>query len=192
MSKITPISYIIKRIRQIITYEKTYYELIKRLDNATIVHPFFIVSHDRFSAGKNLLIQRNCYFHCGGLAWSEGRGYIKVGDNCWFSENNILYGAGGIEMGNYSGTGPGVMIFSSRDNYAYEHAMKDHIVHYFKKITIGDYVRIFSGSIISPGVTIGDGAVIGANSLILSDIPPWVIAAGSPAKVIKKRDKDEG
>ena len=40
-----------------------------------------------------------------------------------------------------------------------------------------------------PGVTIGEGAVIGASSVVNKDIPPWSIAVGSPAKVIGTRDK---
>ena len=40
-------------------------------------------------------------------------------------------------------------------------------------------------SIIMPGVTIGEGAMIGAGSIVTTDIPAWSIAVGSPAKVIK-------
>lgn len=42
------------------------------------------------------------------------------------------------------------------------------------------------GSIIMPGVTIGEGAVIGVGSLVVSDIPAWTIAVGNPAKVVKE------
>ncbi|MDE6476650.1 MAG: transferase [Mycoplasmoidaceae bacterium] len=44
---------------------------------------------------------------------------------------------------------------------------------------------------ILPGVHIGDGAIIGLNSTVASDIPPYSIAVGNPAKVIKKRFDDE-
>lgn len=54
-------------------------------------------------------------------------------------------------------------------------------------IAIGDYVWIGAGSVILPGVTIGEGAVIGAGSVVSRDIPPYSIAAGIPAKVIKPR-----
>ena len=41
-----------------------------------------------------------------------------------------------------------------------------------------------------PGVTFGEGSVLGANSLATKDLEPWTIYVGSPAKPIKKRDKD--
>jgi acetyltransferase-like isoleucine patch superfamily enzyme len=44
-------------------------------------------------------------------------------------------------------------------------------------------------TIVLPGVTVGEGAVVGANSIVNKDIPQWSIAVGAPAKVIGKRDK---
>ena len=52
-------------------------------------------------------------------------------------------------------------------------------------VIIGDYVMIGEGCAIMPGVTIGDHAVIGANSVVTKDIPPFCVAAGNPAKVIR-------
>lgn len=46
-----------------------------------------------------------------------------------------------------------------------------------------------TGTIIMPGVTIGEGAVVGAGSLVTKDIPAWTIAVGSPAKVVKEIPK---
>jgi galactoside O-acetyltransferase len=45
--------------------------------------------------------------------------------------------------------------------------------------------------VILPGVVIGEGAAIGANSLVTKDCEPWKIYAGSPAKVIKTRPQDK-
>ena len=45
-------------------------------------------------------------------------------------------------------------------------------------------------TMIMPGITIGDGAIIGARSMVTKDIPPYTIAVGSPAKVVKKYHKD--
>jgi virginiamycin A acetyltransferase len=58
-------------------------------------------------------------------------------------------------------------------------------------IVIGNNVWIGDNVIILSGVQVGDGAVIGAGSIVTKDIPPYAIAAGNPAKVIKKRFNDE-
>lgn len=58
-------------------------------------------------------------------------------------------------------------------------------------VLIGNDVWIGSHSIILSGVTIGDGAIIGAGSVVTNDIPPYAIAAGNPARVIKYRFSEE-
>ncbi len=54
-----------------------------------------------------------------------------------------------------------------------------------EKIIIERGVMIGMNSTIMPGAKIGEGSIIGANSLVIGDIPPWSIAAGNPAKVIR-------
>ena len=62
------------------------------------------------------------------------------------------------------------------------------------KVVIKDGAHIGIGAIIMPGVTIGEGAVIGAHSVVTHDIPPYCVAVGSPAKVIRTftENKDSG
>ena len=64
---------------------------------------------------------------------------------------------------------------------------------YFPKgnTIIGNDVWIGTEAIIMPGITIGDGAIIGARSIVTKDIPPYSIVVGVPGKVIKKRFSDE-
>lgn len=57
----------------------------------------------------------------------------------------------------------------------------------FRPITIGNDVWIGHGAFILPGVTIGDGAVVGAMSVVTRDVPPYAIVAGNPARVRKMR-----
>lgn len=56
---------------------------------------------------------------------------------------------------------------------------------------VGNDVWIGEQATILPGIRIGDGAIIGAHSVVGSDIPPYTIAAGNPARVIRKRFDDE-
>ena len=56
---------------------------------------------------------------------------------------------------------------------------------------IGNDVWIGQNAVILPGVHIGDGAIVGANSVVGSDIEPYTIVVGNPAKVLRKRFDDE-
>ena len=60
-----------------------------------------------------------------------------------------------------------------------------------KAATIGNDVWISSNSVILRGVTIGDGCVVGAGSIVTRDVPPYSIVAGTPARLIRKRFDDE-
>lgn len=57
-----------------------------------------------------------------------------------------------------------------------------------KPITIGSNVWIAAKATILPGVTIGEGAVVGACAVVAKDVPPWSVVVGNPARVVKKRE----
>ena len=96
-----------------------------------------------------------------------------------------------IYIGNGVAVTSGVMILChQRDLTDYKPGM--YAMHCpFKegKVIINDGAHIGIGAIIMPGVTIGEGAVIGAGSVVTKDIPPYSIAVGTPAKVIKTFEK---
>ena len=96
-----------------------------------------------------------------------------------------------IEIGKGVAITSGVMILChQRDLSDYKIGM--YAMHCpFKegKVIIKDGAHIGIGAIIMPGVTIGEGAVIGAGAVVTSDIPPYSVAVGMPAKVIKTFNK---
>ena len=55
------------------------------------------------------------------------------------------------------------------------------------EVTVGNDVWIGCGAILMPGITIGDGAVVGAGSVVTKDVPPYTVIAGAPAKPLKSR-----
>jgi hypothetical protein len=71
--------------------------------------------------------------------------------------------------------------FDSKDDEEFFHWRR------LQKVTIGHDTWIGHGVVIMPGIKIGHGAVIGSNSVVTRDIPPYAIAVGSPAKVIRRR-----
>jgi putative colanic acid biosynthesis acetyltransferase WcaF len=56
-------------------------------------------------------------------------------------------------------------------------------------IAIGDHAWVAADAFIGPGVTIGEGAVVGARSTVFKDVSPWVIVAGNPARMLRKRTR---
>jgi putative colanic acid biosynthesis acetyltransferase WcaF len=57
-------------------------------------------------------------------------------------------------------------------------------------ITIGERAWVTADVFVGPGVTIGDGAVITARSSVFHDIPPWMVATGTPAVPVRPREYD--
>jgi len=92
-----------------------------------------------------------------------------------------------IEMEEYSSIARGSVILSHW--VTTEFLQKKIGGPYFGKVHIGKGVSIGVNVVVLPGVTIGEGAIIGAGSVVTKDIPPYTIAAGNPARVIKTIDE---
>lgn len=117
--------------------------------------------------GKNAIISYGVYLDVPGMK------RLKIGKNALISPQTLFF-------------------FHRRDLHKYFQGMNAHDIPMKEYITtIGDNVQIGMRAMIMPGVTIGDGAVIGANSVVTKDIPPYAIVAGQPAKIIKYVNKRE-
>lgn len=115
---------------------------------------------------------------------------IEIGENCYFNHNTILNGGHGsakLLIGNYVQTGPNVAFYVSNHNTINSGIPIKEQGYHEKDIIIEDDVWIGANSVITSGVHIGKGAIIGAGSVVTKDIPAYCIAAGTPAKVIKDR-----
>ncbi len=112
---------------------------------------------------------------------------IEIGEDVSVNSTCVLHGMGGIKIGSKSRIAYGAKLISFEHRFADRNtAIKDQ-GYDCGPIEIGEDVWIGAQAVILRGVRIGKGSVIGANSLVNSDIPPYSIAVGSPAKVIRKR-----
>jgi maltose O-acetyltransferase len=117
---------------------------------------------------------------------------IEIGDHCLINHNNVLQAGkkvGKITIGNYVHTGANVMIFAFNHSFDELDIPSIKQDYYDSDVVIEDDVWVGAGSIILSGVTIGKGSIIGAGSLVNKDIPPYSIAGGIPAKILKSRIK---
>jgi acetyltransferase-like isoleucine patch superfamily enzyme len=110
-------------------------------------------------------------------------GDVQVGRNTWIGPNVILDGSGGkLVIGDFCSISAGVQIYT-HNTVAWSTSLGEQPVA--KAPTrIGNGVYLGPNSVIAMGVTIGDMAVIGALSLVNSDIPPGAKAWGTPARLI--------
>ncbi|MEM7727330.1 MAG: sugar O-acetyltransferase [Cyanobacteria bacterium P01_A01_bin.45] len=122
-------------------------------------------------------------FHCD---YGEN---IHVGDNFYMNYGCIILDCNTVSIGENVLCAPYVQI------YAAHHPIEPEIRLSGKElgtpIEIGNNVWIGGGAIICPGVTIGDNTTIGAGSVVAQDIPPNVIAAGNPCRIIRRIKKNQ-
>ncbi len=156
-----------------------------RLDNDVVVERGAMLSVNRkdksfIAIGANSYLYSSCVI-------KAVDGWIKMGHNCTVNEFAILHGDGGLEIGNDVRIAAQVRIIAM--NHIYDDPkVPIHLQGIRAKgIIIEDDVWLGVGSTVLDGVTIGKGTVIGAGAVVTKNIPPYSIAVGVPAKVIKKR-----
>lgn len=127
---------------------------------------------------------------CGKGLYVGGKSYVTsntfLGDHICFNGMSMS-GNGRIQIGNYFHSGPGCQIITSFHNYEGEEIPYDN-TFIDKNVQIGDCVWLGNNVIILGGVTIGEGAIIQAGSVVCKDIPPYSIAGGHPASPFKSRN----
>lgn len=150
------------------------------------------LSRLRYFAHKNITFGKEAYI--GGNSQIYGT-RLDLGDYTGI-ENLIVIGSQPVHIGKYCALAGHLTIITSNhildkpniqarlQNLYFQDSMDDA-----RKggVTIGNNVWIGLHALILPGVTIGDGAVVGAGSVVTKSVEPFTIVAGNPAKVIRKR-----
>lgn len=143
---------------------------------------FRMVKHAVLEVGSNVTIQDQSFFQ---LTMPDPK--VFIGDNTVIGRRNIITAKNLIRIGS------DVLIGSDVQIIDHSHGTKRDTPIRLQKaqigtVEIGDDVWIGAGARILMNVKIGNGAVIGANAVVINDIPEYAIAVGSPAKVVKFRE----
>ena len=126
----------------------------------------------------------------------------RIGVEAHVYPTTRIYFPWNLEIGDWSGIGEDVLIYNLGQVTIGKRATISHRAHLcagthdYRKadfpllrppIEIKDQVWVCAEAFIGPGVTVGEGAVVGARAVVVRDVEPWVVVGGNPARVIKRR-----
>jgi acetyltransferase-like isoleucine patch superfamily enzyme len=112
-----------------------------------------------------------------------------IGAQCYFA------GAGGIELLDFVGISQGVRFYSGNEDYSGKYMTGPTVPAKYRglnvgKILLGKHVVVGAGSVVLPGVEIGEASCVGALSLVKRSLEAWSIYAGVPARCVGERKRD--
>ena len=130
-----------------------------------------------FKIGKNVKIMN-------GIVINKISDPIFIDDETFVNKNVYFDANVPIKIGKYCEIGFNTVFSTSKHNLVSDYKNRRHFVE-SKPIVVEDFVWIGCNSIILQGVTIGQGSVVAAGSIVISDVPPKTLVGGNPAKIIK-------
>ena len=107
---------------------------------------------------------------------------IRIGKGCWIQQGCTFFDRGGITIGDGVFIAPKVNLITIN----HDPNPDNRSATYGRSIVIEDKVWIGINATVLPGVRIGYGSIVGANSVVTHDVPPMTVVGGNPAKFIKK------
>jgi chloramphenicol O-acetyltransferase type B len=152
---------------------------IRKTFNNKILKPYYKLRIQKQAeyVGDNLKVNNKSYIN----------NKTSLGNNVNFNGMNIA-GKGSVKIGNNFHSGEDCLMITEIHNYDKGKAIPYDDTYIIKNIVIEDNVWLGSRVIVLGGVTIGEGGIVQAGSVVVSDVPKYAIVGGHPAKIIKYRD----
>ncbi|MEU4371848.1 acyltransferase [Pseudonocardia alni] len=151
-----------------------------------ITPPLRLWGASGISVGSATIIGDNCWLNCVPAAGGARESRIVIGDGVWMSGFCTIASAAHVEIGDHTILARGVLI----TDHAHARGPGGRVQRAStegRPVLIGAGVWIGQGACVMPGVRIGDGAIVGANSVVTRDVPPGTVVVGSPARPVSSR-----
>lgn len=162
-----------------------WYRFAEFLRGNVIAWSVKVVSPSRLSIDRHVVIQRGAILHCGGKPWCDFTGRIQIGKGVVIGPYCVLYGAGGLEIGDYVHFGPSsqVMTQSGRNTVERFSSVPSRS---FSPVRIGEGSWIGAGAVILGGSQLGRGVTVSPNSVVAGGtVPDYAVVVGNPARVLR-------
>lgn len=156
-------------------------------ENVVIYEPVTIIAPEKMVLKNNILISEYAYL-AGGLGFYIGN-YIHIAAHVSVS------GGGYCILEDFTGLSAGVRLITGSDDFTGQAMSNPMVPTEFRKVTrsfvhLEKHALLATGVIVHPGVTIGEGAVASSGSVVTSDLEPWSIYRGIPARKVRERPRD--
>lgn len=117
-----------------------------------------------------------------------GEGSIKAGPESYIGELSTLQAAKGccIDIGTLCKISHNVRVYTQTAVADHDFSLGD-LPQKFGNVKFGDYCWVGANVFVNPGVSIGENSIVGANSVVTKDVPPFEIWGGVPAKFIRRK-----
>lgn len=132
-------------------------------------------------------IARNVYIGHRTMLCGDTRRELHLEEGAWIGPDCYMHSAGGIRIGSRAGVGPRVIMLTSTHTETSPPTPIIDAPLEFAPIEVGEGCDIGVGAILLPGASVGAGAQVGAGSVVTGEIPTRAIAAGAPARVLRRR-----
>ena len=155
--------------------------LVAALGDGVVVGPGFGFLHpERFEIGDGTFL--------GAGAMLQGRfdGRCQIGRRCWIGPGAYL-DARDLVIEDLVGWGPGAKVLGSQHTGLPVDVPVIETELVIAAVRVGRGADIGTGAVLMPGVTIGEGAIVGAGAVVTSDVAPFTIVAGVPARLLRDR-----
>jgi acetyltransferase-like isoleucine patch superfamily enzyme len=125
----------------------------------------------------------------GNQTFLQGRhdGHCVIGAHTWIGPQSY-FDCRDMELGEYVGWGPGAKVLGSEHTGEPVDVPVIQTDLVIKPVRVGKWADIGVNAVILPGVTVGEGALVGAGAVVTKDVPPYAVAAGVPARVLHLRE----
>lgn len=158
---------------------------IARCPDSVVIEPGALVFHP-----ENVFLDEDVYVGHYAILKGYYKNRLVVGAGSWIGQAAFLHAAGGITVGRRVGIGPHACILTSAHELPPRAQAKAAILDEaiaFAPVVLEDGCDIGVGAILLPGVTVGAGAQVGAGAVVTSDVAPFTVVAGNPARLLKSR-----